>query len=194
MSVFRWIAPLIQFAARRWSEDSLAALAAWLRPYVPPGGVLADLGGGTGEIGAGVARDLGARVVIVDETPQMLRRVHGDPHVTVCLATVQALPFPDGYFDAVMCCDSFHHFRDQDAASCEIARVVRPGGGVLVLDPEPTGANQRVARLERLLGEPGTFRPMADLESFMAAHGIVGTCTRQGRASCAFVGSVRPSP
>jgi len=184
----------MQFAAQRWSEDAFEALAGWLRPYVPPGGVFADLGGGTGDIGAGVAAALGARVVVIDETAQMLKRVGARPHVSVCLASAQALPFPRGHFDAVMCCDSFHHFHDRDAATREMARVVRLGGGVLVLEPEPVGFNLRLAAFERLLGEPGSFMTMAQLESFLAARGIVGTCARQSRGSYAFVGSVRPSP
>ena len=93
------------------------------------GGIFADLGGGTGDLGAGVARALGARVIIVDPTPQMLRRVDAEPLVSVRLAPAEALPFADAYFDAVLCCDCFHHFRDQDAAAREIARVVRPGAG-----------------------------------------------------------------
>ncbi len=158
MSIFRWIAPLIQYAARQRSTDDLRALAGWLRPYVAPGGVFADLGGGTGEIGAGIARALDARVVIVDETPQMLRRVAADPRVSVRLASAAALPFPTAYFDGLFCCDAWHHFRDQDAAAREMARVVRPGGGVLILDAEATGPNKGVAVVERMLGEPAGFR------------------------------------
>lgn len=192
MSIFRWTAPLCQFAARRWSTGDLGTVAGWLRPFVPPGGLFADLGGGTGDIGAGVAEILGADVVVVDQTPQMLARVSARPHVSLCLARAEALPFPNDYFDAILCCDAFHHFRDQGSAVDEMARVLRPGGGVILLELEPTGINRRVAALERLLGEPGVFRTMPDMERFLAARGIPGTCTRQGRASYVFVGSVKP--
>jgi ubiquinone/menaquinone biosynthesis C-methylase UbiE len=190
MSIFRWTAPLFKLAARRFSDDDFRAMAEWLRPYVPAGGVFADLGGGTGEIGAGIARVLNARVIIVDPTPQMLRRVGADSAVSVRLAGVEALPFPDAYFDAALCCDSFHHFDDQDAAVREMARVIRPGGGLLILDAEPAGANRACARLERMLREPAGFMTTTDLEQFLCVRGIVGTAARQRGNSYAYVGSV----
>jgi SAM-dependent methyltransferase len=194
MSIFRWTAPLFKFVARRWSDDDFKAVADWLRPSVAPGGVFADVGGGTGDVGAGVARALDARVVVIDETPQMLQRVGADPLVTVRLAAAQALPFPDACFDAVLCCDAFHHFRDQDAAAKEIARVVRPGGGVVIIEAEAGDANRRWAALERFLGEPAGFRTIPDMEGFLAERGIAGTSNRLGGASYAFVGTVSPSP
>lgn len=127
MAVFRWTAPLFKLAGRRWAPADFQALADRLRPYVSPGGLFADLGGGTGEVGAGIARALEARVVIVDATAQMLRRVDPDPLVSVRLARVEELPFPAAYFDAAFCCDAFHHFADQDAAVREIVRVIKPG-------------------------------------------------------------------
>jgi ubiquinone/menaquinone biosynthesis C-methylase UbiE len=190
MSIFRWTAPLFQYVARQRSIDDFRALAGWLRPYVAPGGVFADLGGGTGEIGKGIARALDARVVIVDETPQMLARVAADPLVSVRLASAAALPFPTAYFDGLLCCDAWHHFRDQDAAAREMARVVRPGGGVLILDAEATGPNKGVAVVERMLGEPAGFRSMEDMQEFLGGRGIMGTCTPQ-RRGYVFVGSVR---
>lgn len=191
MSIFRWTAPLMQWAARGRTEDDLRPLAEMLRPYVPPGGVLADLGGGTGEIGIGVARVLEARVVIVDPVSQMLQRVPAEPLVSVRLASVEALPFPAGYFDGAFCCDAFHHFHDQDRAVHEIARVVRPGGGVLVLDAEPTGLNRGVNAVERLLGEPGAMRSRARIEALMSAHGVEGTATITHGSRYSFLGSVR---
>ncbi len=191
MSIFRWTAPLLQSAARRWTDDDLRPWADRLRPYVPPGGVFADLGGGTGDIGAGVARALDAQVVIVDPISQMLRRVAPHPLVSVRLASVDALPFPDSCFDGALCCDAFHHFRDQDGAVREIARVVRPGGGVLILDSERTGPNRMVAFVERMLGEPAGFHTADGLQGFMAARGVVGSSTlmKNGRGYF-FVGTV----
>ncbi len=188
MSIFRWTAPLFKLASRRWSDDDFRVTAEWLRPYVATGGIFADLGGGTGDLGTGVARVLGANVIIVDATPQMLRRVDGDPLVSVRLAPAEALPFTDSFFDALLCCDCFHHFRDQDAAAREIARVVRPGGGVVIMDMEGV---KNLVHIERLLGEPGAFMTMEAMESFMNARGITGSATRQGTGSSyVFVGSV----
>ena len=189
--MFRWAAPLCRLASRRWSEDDFQALADRLRPYVPPGGVFADLGGGTGELGAGIARALDARVVVIDATRQMLQKVQAAPLVSVRLATVEALPFPTGYFDGLLCSDAFHHFRDQEGATEEIARVVRTGGGVLVLDPEPSGLYRGVAIAERMLGEPGALRRVEEMQTLMAAHGLCGEAIRQRGSSYVFLGEVR---
>jgi len=195
VSVFRWTAPLFKLASRRWSEDDFTTLAAYLRPYVAAGGVFADLGGGTGDLGAGIAQALGARVIIVDPTPQMLRRVDAHPLVSVRLAAAERLPFPDGYVDALLCCDALHHFRDQGSCATEIARAVRPGGGVLILDMEASTRRCRpCVLLERALGEPAAFRTAADTVEFLAGYGIVGTSTRQQGNSYLFVGSVSSSP
>lgn len=191
MSVFRWTAPILQRAARHRTEDDLRVLAGMLRPYVPPGGVFADLGGGTGDIGAGLARVLDARVVIIDPVGQMLQRVPADPLVSARLASAESLPFPNGYFDGAFCFDAFHHFRDQDGAVSEMARVVKPGGGVLIVDAEPTGVNRGVVAVERLLGEPGAMRSRADVELLMATHGIVGSTSPLRGSGYSFRGSVR---
>jgi len=190
VSVFRYVAPLFKLAGRRWSADDFHMLADLLRPFVPPGGVFADLGGGTGDLGAGLARQLDADVVIVDSVEQMLERVSADPRVSVRRATVHALPFPTAHFDAVLCCDAFHHFRDQQAAATEIARVVRPGGGVMVLDAAPTGPNRVLASFERLLGEPGAFLDPDDLRALFAAHGVSGGSVGQRGWGYLFLGSV----
>ena len=177
MSFFRWTAPIFKLAGRRWSEQDFAQLADRLRPFVPPGGVFADLGGGTGDLGAGLAKALDAQVVIIDPTPQMLRRVDAHPRVSQSLAAAESLPFPDSYFDGLVCSDAFHHVRDQDAAAAEIARVVRPGGAVLMLEIEPY---RFLMWAERLLGEPANFKAMDDLARFLGQHGIDAECTPQG--------------
>jgi ubiquinone/menaquinone biosynthesis C-methylase UbiE len=195
MSVFRWAAPVFKWSARRWSEDDFKWLAGQLRPYVAPGGLLLDLGGGTGDLGVGVSAALDSRVVIVDATAEMLRRVAPHPSLTVRLASAEALPFPAAYFDALLCCDAFHHFRDQDAVVREMVRVVRPGGGVVVLELDVTGPFGRLLRLaERALGEPASFRTPREMEALMAPHGVAGVSTRQGGLSYAFTGSTPSRP
>jgi ubiquinone/menaquinone biosynthesis C-methylase UbiE len=190
MSFFAWAAPLFKLAGRRWSDDDFRAVAFMLRPYAFGTCPILDLAGGTGELGAGVAAMLGTQAVIADATPQMLVRVDAHPRVSVTLASAEALPFPTDHFDALICSDAFHHFRDQDAAVREMARVVRPGGGVLVLDMEPKGAVRVTAIIERALGEPATFMTIPRITAFMAERGIVGAATRHRLHSYSFLGTV----
>lgn len=64
--------------------------------------------------------------------------------VVVAAAAACALPFPAGVFGAVTCRIAPHHFTDVPAAVAEMARVVRPGGTVVIEDSvapeEPTAA------------------------------------------------------
>jgi ubiquinone/menaquinone biosynthesis C-methylase UbiE len=190
MSVFSWTAPLFKLAARRWSDDDFRVVAAMLRPSISGEKPLLDLGGGTGELGAGVAAHLGIQAVIADATPQMLARAVSAPHVTVEHAVAEALPFQDDSFDAVICSDAFHHFRDQEAAVREMARVVRPGGGVIVMDLEPVGWVRPARFVERLLGEPGVFLSPEQMVVLMARNGISGSGSRHRASSYVFLGTV----
>ena len=88
-----------------------------------------DVGTGEGQIARLVARD-GARLVVgVDPTIAQLQVAHdrgGGP--CYARANGDALPFPDGAFDAVVVCLVFEHITDHEPAIAEIARVLEHGG------------------------------------------------------------------
>jgi len=46
----------------------------------------------------------------------------------------ERLPFANGSFDIVTCCNSFHHYPRQDRAVAEMRRVLSPGGRLLLID------------------------------------------------------------
>ncbi len=50
--------------------------------------------------------------------------------------SVYRLPFPDASFDAVRCERVYQHLQDPRAATAEIARVLRPGGRVALIDTD----------------------------------------------------------
>lgn len=188
MSFFRWTAPLFKLSRHRFSEDDFRRFAEHVRPCVPPGGLLLDLAGGTGDLGLGVARQLGAEVIVADLTPEMLRRVSPHPSVSVSLTAAEALPFPDGHFDGLLCSDAFHHFRDQGAAVREMARVVKAGGCILVFEFRRAGFGRFLVFVERLLGEPGSFLEPEELRALLGRHGIEGSITHRGPITYTFAG------
>jgi SAM-dependent methyltransferase len=57
------------------------------------------------------------------------------PVADVREGVAEQLPFVDGSFDVVTCLGSLEHFLDQPRALCELRRVAKPGGTVLVLVP-----------------------------------------------------------
>ncbi len=60
-------------------------------------------------------------------------------HQRVLLATglAEALPFADSAFDGVFCLDVLHHAASQAAMLAEMTRVLRPGGRLLCVEPNP---------------------------------------------------------
>ena len=192
MSFFNWAAPLIRRYGDRFTPEDASRIAEWLRPAVPgQGGAVLDVGGGAGQLAALLAEELDASLTVLDPTPQMLDHVPSDARVHAVSGLAESMPFPDSDFDALLVTDTFHHFRDQGAAVAEFARVVRPGGRVLVLDLDPSGRAMRlIAFGERLLGEPAAFMTPDGMCAFMAKHGIAGECTRENGASYRFLGVV----
>ena len=88
-----------------------------------------DLGSGTGKFTRALAPRGAARIAI--EPTEGMRRVFARelPDVPVLAGTAEAIPLPDGFADAVVVAQAFHWFRPRPALG-EIARILRPGGGL----------------------------------------------------------------
>jgi SAM-dependent methyltransferase len=91
-----------------------------------------DLAAGTGQLGRLLLPVVGS-VVAAEPSPDM-RRVLAErlPEAQVVDGTAEELPVPDASFDAVVVGQAFHWFA-APAALEEIARVLRPGGGLALL-------------------------------------------------------------
>ena len=93
-----------------------------------PKGRLLDLGAGTGAANA-IFGD--REVVALDPAPEMLS--FNDERRRV-VAIGEELPFADGSFDAVFSAYVFRNLDSVDTTMAEIARVLRPGGMVGIVD------------------------------------------------------------
>lgn len=91
-----------------------------------------DLAAGTGKLTA-VLAGLAEDVVAVEPVDGMRRVLESRlPGVRVVPGTAEAIPLPDASVDAAFVAEAFHWF-DLERATAELARVVRPGGGLAVL-------------------------------------------------------------
>lgn len=119
-----WIEGFTDGADPEYEEQILPLAASELAGF----GRVLDIGTGDGQIARLLARE-GATVVGIDPTWNQIRVAAergGGP--AYARAPADALPFPDGAFDAAVACLVFEHIDAVDAAIAEVARVVRPGG------------------------------------------------------------------
>jgi ArsR family transcriptional regulator len=114
----------------------LAALGALAAPHW----IVGDLGCGTGQVSAAIAPFV-ARVVAVDASAAMLqaakRRLHGFENVDLRRGDLEALPIDDARLDAATLMLVLHHVPEPHKALAEVARVLKPGGRLLLVDMEP---------------------------------------------------------
>lgn len=116
--------------------------AACARARLVPGQTAADVGAGTGFVTeALVAR--GLAVIALDANEAMLRQLQGKafaagapgmPPVDCRVCPDAGLPLPDGAVDHAFANMYLHHTENPGLALREMARIVRPGGQVIVTD------------------------------------------------------------
>ncbi|TFV51999.1 methyltransferase domain-containing protein [Blastococcus sp. TF02A_35] len=147
----QWWQPSGGFAALHW-------LAASRAEHIPqaatPGALLVDLACGGGLMAPHVAR-LGYRHVGVDLGEAGLR-VAGGHGVLPVQGSVLAVPLADGCADVVVAGEVLEHVADDVAVLAECARLLRPGGTLVVdaLADTRVGRFLMVTVAERLPGGP----------------------------------------
>lgn len=103
-----------------------------------PIGIALDVACGTGRHAAWL-HAAGHRTFGVDATPEMLDVARARvPDAEFRLGDFTNLPFADDTFDFAICALALTHLRDPTPAIRELARVVRPGGRVVLTDAHPT--------------------------------------------------------
>jgi demethylmenaquinone methyltransferase/2-methoxy-6-polyprenyl-1,4-benzoquinol methylase len=96
-----------------------------------PGDRVLDVATGTGMVALALA-DRGAEVVGLDQSEPMLARARAraSARVRFVRGEAESLPFSDGEFDALTFTYLLRYVDDVAATMRELARVVRPGGGI----------------------------------------------------------------
>jgi demethylmenaquinone methyltransferase/2-methoxy-6-polyprenyl-1,4-benzoquinol methylase len=108
-----------------------------------PGQRALDVAGGTGDLSAGMSKQVGndGLVVLTDINAAMLaegRNALTDrgivANVRYSLANAERLPFPDSSFDCVTIGFGLRNVTDKPAALRSMQRVLKPGGQLLILE------------------------------------------------------------
>lgn len=128
---------------RQTRDDAHLALLLDLLP-LPGGGSVLDLGTGTGYLAFPLAQRSPQSTVwgldIVEETLERDRRRAAElnlPNLHFIAYDGASLPFADASLDAAVSRYALHHFPDIEQAFCELYRVLKPGGALVVSDPAP---------------------------------------------------------
>lgn len=114
---------------------------AWARAigYLLPPADVADLGCGDGYLTVEAAK-WARKVIAVDRSPEMLARARAlakRRHVSNIVwkrGELEKLPLDDGSVDIALLSQALHHADEPPRALAEAARVLKPGGRILVLD------------------------------------------------------------
>jgi len=106
---------------------------------VPSPRRILDVGSGTGYLLGLLASRLPDAVELtgVDAAPSMVtvaRASAGDDRLRFMNGTAEQLPVPDSSYDLVVSATSFDHWTDQAAGLTECARVLAPGGALVLAD------------------------------------------------------------
>jgi ubiquinone/menaquinone biosynthesis C-methylase UbiE len=137
-----------ELARPGYPDEAVAVLVAMLG--IAAGVRVLDLAAGTGKLTRRLL-ELGASVVAIEPVAGMRRELQqAIPGVEVLDGTAEAIPLPDASVDVVSVAQAFHWF-DAPEALTEIARVLRPGGGLAILWNERDESTPWVAEMSRII-------------------------------------------
>jgi len=120
---------------RLWKRFALSRVSA------RPGMRVLDIAGGTGDLAKSMAQDVGpeGEVWLTDINGSMLsvgrdRMLDAGLVLPTAVCDAEALPFETGYFDRVTVAFGLRNMTHKELALAEMARVLRPGGKLVVLE------------------------------------------------------------
>ncbi|MDQ4078131.1 MAG: class I SAM-dependent methyltransferase [Chloroflexota bacterium] len=150
---------------------------------LPTAGWLLDAGGGTGRVSAQLAPLVGA-VILSDMSRPMLHQASQKETLWPVQANVIRLPFPNNSFERVLVVDALHHFRDASRAIDELLRVLKPGGRLVIEEPDiERWVVKGVALVERLMLMQSRFYAASDIQQMVIEHDQTASIVRTGGLS-----------
>lgn len=150
------------------------------------GKTLLDVGCGDAVFALDIARR-GGLVTGLDADPTMIaaaerRAQHDGLQLRLIVGRAENLPFNDAAFDLVVAVTTLCFVRDAEGAVKEMARVLKPGGSLIIGELGRWSLWSAYRRIRGWLGDPtwrrAKFRSATELHNLVAAAGLKVTTTR----------------
>jgi 2-polyprenyl-3-methyl-5-hydroxy-6-metoxy-1,4-benzoquinol methylase len=166
---FDFLAPIYDHVFTSSISDELCDMLA-----PDEGNVILDAGGGTGRIASGLKGER-IKIVVADFSQQMLRQAGMKERLLPVRSRVEKLPFNSGTFDRIMMVDALHHVFDQAATARELWRLLKPGGRIVIEEPDINNLAVKVVALgEKVTGMRSHFLRQQQIgDLFSGCGGIV---------------------
>lgn len=147
---------------------------------------VADFGSGTGLFTTELARvvDAAFAVDIRHGVHERYREAGMPANVVPVIADMNDLPFPDDRLDGGVSIRTYHHGADE--ALSEVARVIRPGGRLVIVDWSATGAG------EREFGTDEEYFDLATVQAQLLDEGFRIRTAKERRETFVVVGEQVP--
>ena len=75
-------------------------------------------------------------IVVADLSLRMLEQAQSKDELKLVCSHSERLPFPGASFDRVIMVDALHHVIDQQQTAAELWRVLKPGGRLVIEEPD----------------------------------------------------------
>lgn len=147
---------------------------------LPSVGWMLDGGGGTGRVSSRL-NHLVDNIVVSDLSHHMLKKAK-QKNIRPVRAHIERLPFADGCFDRVLVVDALHHFCDQKESIGDLLRVLKPGGRLVIEEPDFNHKGVKLlAVAEKLLLMRSHFYSPEKIGAMIASFGYSARIEHDGR-------------
>jgi demethylmenaquinone methyltransferase/2-methoxy-6-polyprenyl-1,4-benzoquinol methylase len=157
---------------------------------LPVSGTLLDVGGGTGRVSQALIGHASS-IVVTDLSIGMLNQASTKKGLDTVCSRSENLPFQDECFERVIMVDALHHVIDHKITLRELWRVVKPGGRIVIEEPDIRVFSVKiVALMEKLALMRSQFTSPPDILDLFHYQNAHNSIERNGSIAWVIVNKV----